>query len=745
MEQYLKNNISLESFITLFSHAPNALAMVQGPDMIIEAANSKILEMWGKSIDVISKPILEALPEIKDQEFPQLLKEVYRTGIPFQGYSMPATLVKDGKERKYYFDFSYSPIFDDLKEVTGICISATDVTEKIHSEKKFVESEYKFQELILNSEYCSAIYRGPELIIELANDKMLQTWDKTDEIIGLPLTEGVPSLVGQRFMDDMRQVLISGENFLAKEGRADFLRNGKWETSYYNYSYQPIKNSSGEVYAIFNMAIEVTDMVLAKKSAMENYNKLQGFIENVPMAITVFTGAEHILETSNSGANKIWGDLSPYFGKTFKDIFPDFESLRVFEHFNNVYESGNQLEMKEVRVRRSGTFEDTYLNYILHPTKDEYGKTISIIAIGYDVTDDIKMRKDLSLSEKKYKNLTEAIPQIIWTADADGFITYCNERLQFYLGNDNENPIGKMFYHLCHPEDLSRVQTTWKKANENRTNFEVEYRALNTGTQQYLWLLTRGVPSIIEEGKVVQWIGTSTDINEFKLLQAQKDTFLGIASHELKTPLTSLKLYAQVLERVLKKSGDNKNAEFAKKMDAQISKLNSLIVDLLDVTKISAGRMQLMESRFNFESLAREMVEEMQLDSKHQLIFNSNSEGIVFADRNRISQVMSNLISNAIKYSPQSDRIVISSAIIDDEINFCVQDFGIGIPAEKKEKIFEQYYRVSGKEQNTIPGLGLGLYISADIVERSNGKIWVESVLDEGSTFCFSLPLIEQD
>lgn len=744
MEQNLKNSINFESLVTLFSQAPVALALLRGKEMIIEAANQIILEIWAKPVTVISLPLIEAVPELKDQEFPYLLNDVFETGIPYNGRRMPGIINRDGVMVTSYYDFIFAPIVDDNKIIVGVSIVATDVTESVNTENKFSESEFKFKELILNSQYCSAVYKGLDLVIEVANDKMLETWDKTESIIGLPLMEAVPSLVGQNFDVTMRQIFETGENYIQKEGRADIMRNGVLETSYYNYSFQPIKNANGKVVGIFNMALDVTDLVLAKKSAQENFVKLNNFIENAPMAIAVYTGKDFILEISNKHANKIWGDLSKYKEFPLKEIFPKYESLELFEHFHRVFESGEQLEFKEIKIGSQDHAEDLYHNYILHPIVDETGKTLSIIAIAYDVTKEIIMRRELSVSEKKYKNLAEAIPQIIWTSTADGIVTYCNERLQFYLGKEIENPLGKEFYNLCHPLDLEKVQIIWKKAVENESDFEVEYRAFNYTTQQYSWLLTRVVPSFDEEGKLTQWIGTSTDINEFKLLQAQKDTFLGIASHELKTPLTSLKLYAQVLERMLKKSGDDKNAEFANKMDGQISKLNSLIVDLLDVTKISAGKMQLIESSFNFGILAKEMIDELQLNSKHRLILENKSGGMVFADRDRISQVISNLISNAIKYSPDAEEIIITTSKENNDIHFCVKDFGIGVPADVQDKVFEQYYRVSGKAQNTIPGLGLGLYISADIIVRSKGKIWIESVLGEGSTFCFSLPIIDK-
>ena len=126
---------------------------------------------------------------------------------------------------------------------------------------------------------------------------------------------------------------------------------------------------------------------------------------------------------------------------------------------------------------------------------------------------------------------------------------------------------------------------------------------------------------------------------------------------------------------------------------------------------------------------------------KHQLIENLRATGLVFGDRDRISQVITNLVTNAIKYSPGANSIIIHTSVKDSEVHLCVEDHGIGIAREKQEKVFEQFYRVSGDMQHTFPGLGLGLYISSEIIRRERGRIWVTSEEGKGSTFCFSLPL----
>ena len=179
-----------------------------------------------------------------------------------------------------------------------------------------------------------------------------------------------------------------------------------------------------------------------------------------------------------------------------------------------------------------------------------------------------------------------------------------------------------------------------------------------------------------------------------------------------------------------------------KRMDGQLNRLTSLIADLLDVTKINSGKLQFNDHDFDFNPLVEELVEDLQRTAtNHVLVKKLDPTGIVFGDRERIGQVITNLITNAIKYSPQADEVIISCEKNDNEVIFCVQDFGIGIAPYDLEKVFEQFYRVSGDMQHTFPGLGLGLYISAEIITREGGRIWVNSIQGEGSTFCFALPL----
>lgn len=221
-------------------------------------------------------------------------------------------------------------------------------------------------------------------------------------------------------------------------------------------------------------------------------------------------------------------------------------------------------------------------------------------------------------------------------------------------------------------------------------------------------------------------------------LNKRKDEFIGIASHELKTPLTSISAYLQFLKRSLV---DEANKQFVDKALRQVEKLSGLISDLLDVSKIEAGKLTLNYSTFDICELTKEVIEIVEFGThSHKIKSFCPPHGILLsADRQRIEQVMINLMSNAIKYSPHAERIIISVSQTETNVVVSIQDFGLGIKEDQQSYIFSRFYRAEGLAPH-IAGLGIGLYISDDIISRHNGIIGVESTFGTGSTFSFKIP-----
>ncbi|QJD98380.1 PAS domain-containing protein [Mucilaginibacter robiniae] len=380
--------------------------------------------------------------------------------------------------------------------------------------------------------------------------------------------------------------------------------------------------------------------------------------------------------------------------------------------------------------------------------EDITNEPIAIAGIARDLRPELNARKaidikntELNKAVKELEFLADSVPAVVWSSTPDGLMDYINQRWSEHSIQPVEAALGTGWLKDVHPEDVQPATALWNASIATGEPYQVEIRRLDK-YGHYRWWLVRAVPLRDENGQVIKWYGSNTDITEQKELSQQKDNFLGVASHELKTPVTSLKAYTQVMESMFRRSGDIKNAEMLAKMDKQINRLNSLIGDLLDVTKINTGRLQFNDTVFDFSQMVEEVVEDLQRTaSKHQMVMELNFHGTVIGDRDRVGQVIINLLTNAIKYSPEANRIVVQTSLQGAEVQLCVQDFGIGISADKKDRVFEQFYRVSGTREHTFPGLGLGLYISAEIIKHMGGRMWVDSVEGEGSTFCFAVPV----
>jgi len=245
-----------------------------------------------------------------------------------------------------------------------------------------------------------------------------------------------------------------------------------------------------------------------------------------------------------------------------------------------------------------------------------------------------------------------------------------------------------------------------------------------------------------EKGEPTHAAGVIFDISDRKSVEQKKDEFIGIASHELKTPVTSIKAYTEILYDQFIEAGDNQSAVYLEKLNNQVDRLTRLIRDLLDATRISEGRLALRESSVDMNQLLRDTVEDMQNTSgKHTIELNLQDLPAIQGDKERLRQVIVNLIANATKYSPEADRVLIKTYRSNGNINIEVQDFGIGMSEETQSNLFERFFRSNDPSIGTFPGLGLGLYISMQIIKQHKGTIRVRSEKGNGSVFTIVLPV----
>lgn len=256
------------------------------------------------------------------------------------------------------------------------------------------------------------------------------------------------------------------------------------------------------------------------------------------------------------------------------------------------------------------------------------------------------------------------------------------------------------------------------------------------------WIRANGKVIFDDDGLPARLLGTTIDITENKIEQIEKNDFIAIASHELKTPLTSVKAYIQMLKSGKRLEEPGYILNLATRAEVQVNKMTKLIYSFLDMSRIESGNIDMLMEPFMLDDLISDVIKDYVIHTNtHVLAFEPGISSMIDGDRSRIGQVIDNLVSNAIKYSPLSKRVEISSSVVGEEAIVSVKDFGIGIDAKHQAKVFERFYRADDQKARNASGFGIGLYLSADILKRHNGGIWIDSRPGEGTTFHFSLPM----
>lgn len=333
---------------------------------------------------------------------------------------------------------------------------------------------------------------------------------------------------------------------------------------------------------------------------------------------------------------------------------------------------------------------------------------------------------------------TVQIPLVI--LDRDLRVKTINRSFREVFQVTEEESIGNFIYDLGNGQwnipELRKLLLEILPRNNVFNNFEIEHSFPTIGHK----IMLLNARKFYKDGDNI--LLAIEDITDRKDIEEQKDLFIGIASHELKTPMTTVKGYAQILEKRLSDRGDSKDIHLIHNINVQTDRLTSLINDLLNTSKIQAGKLVLQKNIFDLDKMVSKAVIDFQIVTEtHHIIKEGEIKEDVYGDQNRIEEVLNNLITNAIKYSPKADKVIVRLGTDKNNAVVSVQDFGFGISKLDQSKIFERFYRTGVKEEKDVIGFGLGLYIASEIIKDHGGHIWVESTKGKGSTFYFTLPL----
>jgi two-component system CheB/CheR fusion protein len=465
----------------------------------------------------------------------------------------------------------------------------------------------------------------------------------------------------------------------------------------------------------------------------------------------------------NARAEKITGKTDEQLtGGRLLQHFPNSKRLKLFEKYINVVESGEPFHtVMHYPFENANPWLDIYVEKVY----DGFVVTFTDISDLKNVETELKQMNEalermvvertraLMQSEENLRISLETAELGTWTFDLQTRAIECSPRCKDIIGlQPSDKAEAEKLAKCIHQEDLIKLQSFIADIREciHVEDTEVEIRLLRVDNKRLIWAKIKWKTYYDAENCPVKLAGTIMDITQsteakevLKGMLNKKDEFIGIASHELKTPLTSIKGYIQLIKESIKKNDYNKLSLFADKAELNIEKLNGLINDLLDVSKIQAGKLTYNFETFNFDEMLRDSIESVQhITSSHTIVLDKTVDIKYYGDRMRLEQVMNNFLSNAVKYSPSANKVVVSADIIKNYLVVSVKDFGIGIAPENLSKLFDRFYRIDNTSSK-FAGLGLGLYISAEILKRHKGTFWIDSELGNGSTFYSLLPLSE--
>lgn len=678
MESYKASQLDEHTLLEILALSQDATAIYTGDDIIIAMANDKMIGFWGKDRSVIGKPMLDAVPELQGQEFFPLMQQVWRTGNTYEARNTPAILNTRGVLETFYFDFIYRAIKRADGSMLCILHSATDVTEQVISRQRLQDKEAEVKALNHHLNEVNNELKAVATEMQASNEELVAT--------------------NEKLQHTNAELLRTQDNIVQLNARVSL-----------------------------------------------NESIFRTFFEQAALGIAWLDGPNQVIEAVNEPLLKIWGrTLDEVLGRPHREARPELEDQPVFDLLDAVYQTGIPKVNNELRLflKSGDTLREVYVNSVYSPIINAEGKVTGVLATVDDVTDRVKERRQRELLQEQLRVTIESAELGTWYFDGKTNELVASPRVKELFGfhADEEMALDQAIAQI-HEDYRDLVIAAIDATVQRNKIYDIEYPIVGYHDGNIRWVKAFGQLYYAGDGSSPQFSGVLIDITTRKNEENRKNDFIAIVSHELKTPLTTAKGFTQLLRMKAQKADDTFFSGSLLKIEQQIEKMSLLIKSFLDVARLEAGKIQLNKQPFEMSELLAECVAEAKsLSQSHQISIASDKIS-VDADRDKIGQVISNLLSNAIKYSPRGKLIEISCAHANDLVEVRVRDEGMGVKPQDQARLFDRFYRVESKHTLTISGFGIGLYLCAEIIQMHNGQIGVESKIDEGSTFYFTLPL----
>jgi|KBSMisStandDraft_5_1062788.scaffolds.fasta_scaffold02747_2 PAS domain S-box-containing protein len=707
-----------------------------------------------------------------------------------------------------YFTWSYSPIYDESGGIGGVFCACVEETQRVLTERErdrlLLENDterLRLAQAFAQSPSFLAILRGPKHVFEYVN-KRSRRLIGAREVIGKPVREAVPEVEGQGFVEILDRVYASGEPFIGNATRVFVHRrdNGPAEETFVDFVYQPMRGPQGDVVGILVHGVDV--------SARQNVEARDGFLLALEDALRPLMDSAQITAT---GARL----LGEYLGAdrcAYADVEEDEDTFNLVGDYNRGVPSivgryrfsdfgaevlqlmrddrpyvVRDVDTHEPPIGDLSYYRQTMIRAVICVPLLKAGRFVAAMAVHqatprdwsgadaemlshvasrcWESIERARVERTLRESEAEFRQLADAMPQIVFSAGPGGEIDYFNRQWYEYTGLPEGQTGYDSWKQAYTQEGLRRVDEIWPHALRTGQPYEIEYE-LRRHDGAFRWHLGRALPIRDERGEIVRWFGTNTDIHDRKqteqalaasldaeqrarseaeLASRMKDEFLATLSHELRTPLNAILGWSHIMRRegitgqLLERAAEviERNA----RAQAQI------IEDLLDMSAIISGKVRLtVTGPIDLPAVVAAAIETTRpaADAKHITVkaeVDTVERLRINADPNRLQQVIWNLLSNAIKFTPEGGKVGLKVARAQNRVEISVTDTGQGIGADFLPYVFDRFRQADASTTRRHGGLGLGLAIVKQLVELHGGEVRAHSEGEgKGTTFFVTLP-----
>jgi PAS domain S-box-containing protein len=772
----------------LVESAPFPIGVYVGREMRIQFANQSIIDVWGKGADIIGKTYFEVLPELENQQIFQQLEQVYDTGVALHKKHQRIDIVVNGQLEPFYFNYSFTPLFDRLGKVYGVMNTAADVTDLVLAKQQVEQSERNFRSMILQTPVAMCILLGPDHVVDIANDKIIETWGREPaSVIAKPIFEGLPDAKDQGFEQLLSEVYHEGVTHRFNEHAIQLFRNGNLETVYLNFVYQPYRDAQGKILGVLVIANEVTEHVLSRRKIEQNREELE-------MAIAIADLGTFRIDLVNDVATysaRIMG----WFG--FDQQGLSMQEIPTYVHEDDRAEVINALEntyTSEENSRHDVTYRvinrKTGAMLHLHSFGKTYftaeGKPYVMIGMIQDITPQVLYQQQLEQSEDElHKRITERTRELESQRNLlnNILINSSNGISVTEMVRDESGKIVDIATILANDAavkftGLDKETYFNKTAKQIDPNvFEAEYgkiclQTIATGqpslTQYFLESTGRWLEltvSKMDDDHLIQIFTDVTSVKETQLRlerlvddlkrsNGNLEEFAYAASHDMQEPIRKIQFFSDRLQAELGAALTERQEYLFQRLQNASDRMRTLIDDLLAYSRVSRGSLEFTEVDLN-QKLQLVLGDlELQVQEK-QADVRAEALPIVAGNSRQLQQLLQNLLNNALKYSKEgeSSRIDIfyepvkgmevKPELSSEEGNrrfhhIIIRDNGIGFRQEDSDRIFNIFTRLHGASE--YRGTGVGLSIARKVVENHKGYIWADSEPGKGAAFNIMLP-----